>query len=174
MSSWKTPLLHFDCESCFISCIAPCHVYAKLKKRNYAKHCALYLLLWYSIQTLYSWNYHLYNKSCPSQKTDYCIQLDEQECNDFYMLVNSVPTKCVYYESMCIYDQTCIPQSEYTHFFIFTFISTTILYCFLFLLHYKLRIEIQDQKEIKDPTYCLASTCCSTCGLAQEYRELEL
>ena len=172
MSSWKTPLLHFDCESCFISCIAPCHVYAKLKKRNYAKHCSLYVLLWYSIQTLYSWNYHLYNKSCPSKKTEYCIQLDEQECNESYMLVNSVPTKCVYYESMCIYDQTCI--TNYNHFFIFTFVSTTILYCFLFLLHYKLRIEIQDQKEIKDSANCLSTTCCSTCGLAQEYRELEL
>jgi hypothetical protein len=49
------------------------------------------------------------------------------------------------------------------------------MYSFLWLLHYILRKEIQEKKEINhDSMHCLATTCCSTCGLAQEYRELDL
>ena len=33
--------------------------------------------------------------------------------------------------------------------------------------------KIQEKKEIEYESHsCLATTCCSTCGLAQEYREL--
>ncbi len=177
LTDWKTSLMYYDCESCFVSCVAPCHVYAKLKQKSYAKHCFVYALLWYTIQSLYSWNYYVYSNSCPSEKINYCIQLDENDCNDYYMMINSVPTRCVFHTdaNLCTYENSCISPSEYNHIHIFIFISTTMMYSFLWLLHYILRKEIQEKKEINhDSMHCLATTCCSTCGLAQEYRELDL
>lgn len=178
LTNWKTSLIHYDCESCFISHVAPCHVYSKLKQGSYAKNCIIYAVLWYTIQSLYSWNYYVYKNQCPSEKISYCIQLNENDCNDYYMLVNSVPTRCIFNSdsNICLYDeQSCIKQSEYNHIHLFIFTFSSIIYSCLCLLHYILRKEIQEKKEIDhDSTNCLAITCCSTCGLAQEYRELEL
>jgi hypothetical protein len=176
--NWKTPLLYCNCESCFVSHVAPCHVYAKLKQGNYAKHCAIYAILWYTIQCLYSWNYYLYSNSCPSEEIHYCLQLEELECADYYMTLNGVATKCVFHSdaNICTYDeQSCILPSEYRELDTIIFLTTSMMYTCLCLLHYSLRKEIQIKKEIEyDATCCLATTCCSTCGLAQEYRELEL
>lgn len=178
LKNWKTPLLYCDCESCFVSYIAPCHVYAKLKQRSYAKHCALYAFLLYTINILYSWNYYLYDNSCPSEEIHYCLQLEEYECEDYYMMVNSVPTKCVFHAdaNICTYDeQSCISTWEYKEIHLIIFVTSTLMYICLCLMHYTIRKEIQEKKEIEhDATCCLATTCCSTCGLAQEYRELDL
>jgi len=118
----------------------------------------------------------MYGMTCPSNKTDYCIMLDEHDCTNHYMLVNSIPTKCIFHpEEKCIYnEQSCINASEYNRFCVFIFVTTTMIYSCLWLLHYKIRIEIKEKKEITDSSDCIATTCCSTCGFAQEYRELEL
>lgn len=178
LTNWKTSLLFCDCESCFISYVAPCHVYAKLKQGTYAKHCILYCSLWLMIDSLYSWNYYIYSNSCPAYDISYCIQLGEYDCDQHYMLINSIPTKCVFHTNanLCTYDEhSCISPSEYEELHTIIFVTTTILYTCLCLLHYTLRKEIQEKKEIEhDSTCCIASTCCYTCGLAQEYREFEL
>jgi hypothetical protein len=50
---------------------------------------------------------------------------------------------------------------------------TSMIYTTIWLLHVRVRKEIQEKKEIEyDAHTCLATTCCSTCGLAQEYREI--
>jgi hypothetical protein len=130
------------------------------------------------IDIIYSFNYFLYSNSCPSEEIHYCLQLEESECADYYMMVNSVPTKCVFHidANICTYDEeSCILPAEYKEIQLIVFFTSIMLYTCLCLLHYSLRKEIQIKKEIEyDATCCLATTCCSTCGLAQEYRELEL
>ena len=41
LKTWKTPLCYCDCESCFVSYMLPCHVYAKLKQGNYTMNCSI-------------------------------------------------------------------------------------------------------------------------------------
>ena len=176
LTNWKTPLFHCDCESCFVSCIVPCHVYAKLKQRNYATHCVIYLGLWFIIHMLYSWNYYLYNNTCPSLETPFCILLNETNCNNYYTTIDNVPYECTYLPDvdLCIYDsKSCIDVSTYRKINLFVFLLTSMIYTTIWLLHVRVRKEIQEKKEIEyDAHTCLATTCCSTCGLAQEYREI--
>ncbi len=174
--SWKTTLFHWECESCFVSHCLPCHVYAKLKQRNYTIHCMVYIGLWFIVQTLYSWNYYTYSNACPEYDVSYCLQLTESECSQHYMVINSSPSKCVYHTDieLCTSDTyTCIPLSQYKSIHVFIFILLSMIYTCFGLIHYNVRRELREKKEIEDDSYsCLASTCCSTCGLAQEYREL--
>ena len=175
LKTWKTSLFHCDCESCFVSYLLPCHVYAKLKQKNYAFHCILYLSLWSMIQLLYSYHYYTYSNACPPSQTDYCILLNESTCEQYYMLVNSVPAKCIFHLDInhCTYDMySCIFPDEYSKLTIMIFLCSSMLYMFLWWLHYTVRKEIQYRNDLEDPYRCLATSCCSTCGLAQEYREI--
>ena len=175
LTNWKTSLLHYDCESCFVSHMLPCHVYAKLKQVNYAIHCMLYISLWFTIHFLYSWNYYLYTNICPSTDISYCILLNESNCNQYYMIVNSVPTRCIFHPDvqLCTMDTSCITETAYSKIELYIIIVTSMLYTCLWFMHMRVRKEIQQQKEIEYDSYtCMATTCCTTCGLAQEYREL--
>ena len=51
---------------------------------------------------------------------------------------------------------------------------TTIGYAFLTFLHYTVREQLKLKQNISGNIVedVIAVTCCSTCGLAQEYREL--
>lgn len=176
LNAWKTHLCQLDCESLFVSYALPCHVYAKLRKGSYAYHLVLYLFMWGTIQFLYSYGYYLNVNACPNYETNLCAYLDESECNQHYMKVDSTPARCIYRSSICEYDtQECIAPKHYAHMHMFIFPLTCIMYIIVYNLHFKLRKEIQEtnkiQPECKD---CLAITCCSTCGLAQAYREVEL
>lgn len=175
LKTWKTPLYHCECESCFVSYLLPCHVYAKLKQGNYTMNCILYVGLWSMIHLLYSYHYYTYNNACPSSQTDYCILLNESICENYYMIVNTVPAKCIFHSdtNLCIYnDYSCISPEVYTKINIWTFIVSTMLYTCLWWLHYTLRKEITYKNDLDDSCTCLAISCCSTCGLAQEYREI--
>jgi hypothetical protein len=174
LNSWKTHLCKFDCESLFVSYLLPCHVYAKLKKGSYAYHLVMYLCIWASIQILYSWNYYLNSNACPVYETDMCALLDESDCSKYYMKVDSGVSPCVYRTNLCTYDnQTCIPPKQYGHIQLFIFPASLLAYMLLVNLHGTLRNEIKKTQNIQhECNDCLAITCCSTCGLAQEYREV--
>jgi Cys-rich protein (TIGR01571 family) len=176
LNTWKSHLCKFDCESLFVSYALPCHVYAKLRKGSYAYHLMIYLFMWATIQFLYSYGYYLNVNACPLYKTDKCIYLNESECNQHYMKVDSAPSKCIYRYNMCEYDTyECITPTHYASLNLFLGPLTCIMYIIIYNLHFKLRKEIQETHKIpmecKD---CLAVTCCSTCGLAQAYREVEV
>lgn len=175
-NTWKTTLFDCNCESCFVSYIAPCHVYAKLRNGNYAYHCFAYASLWWFIQVLYSWMYYIETNVCPSVKVDYCIGLEESDCNQSYMLVNNIPSACSYHTDgdLCVYNTNeCITHRTYNHTQTFLFLFSFFAYVSLWLLHFRLRNQIKEQNKIQDdPMGCLAVTCCSTCGLAQAYREV--
>ena len=52
-------------------------------------------------------------------------------------------------------------------------LSTSISYFILFLLNFFLREKIKKEYNIEGEYDSCASTVCSTCGLAQEYREID-
>jgi Cys-rich protein (TIGR01571 family) len=174
LNSWKTHLCKLDCESLFVSWALPCHVYAKLRKGSYAFHLVVYLCMWMCAQLLYSCTYYLNSHACPLYETDMCVLLDESECSKHYMKVDSEVAPCVYRDTLCTYEPyECIPPKKYLHLHLFIFPSTLLVYIFLVNLHCILRKEMQATHGIqRDCTDCLAVTCCSTCGLAQEYREV--
>jgi hypothetical protein len=176
INTWSTRLLHCDSESCFVSWVAPCHVYAKLKNNNYTFHCILYLSIWITLQTLFTWHHYIYTNTCPQMKSDYCIQLDESTCSQYYTIVDSVSSACVFRKdaNICTYDTVeCIPYKESYHTMTIISMISFLFYMILTSIHYKVRKEIQEKKQIQaDSNVCCAITCCSTCGLAQEYREI--
>jgi hypothetical protein len=175
-NSWKTSLLDCDCESCFVSYVAPCHVYAKLRNGNYAYHCFVYASIWWFIQMIYSWMYYINKNVCPINKVDYCILLDENTCNQSYMVVNNIPSSCTFHKdaNICTYNTyECITHHTYNHTKLFLFMFSFMSYLSLWLLHFKLRKQIKESNKIyDDKCSCVANTCCSTCGLAQVYREV--
>ena len=174
LQTWKTHLCKFDCESLFVSWALPCHVYAKLRKGSYAFHLIIYLCMWMSTQFLYSYNYYLNSHACPMYETDSCWILNESECNTHYMRVESGVAPCVYRDTLCTYENyECISPKKYFQIHLFIIPSTLFVYLLLVNLHFKLRTEMKTTHAIQhDCTDCLAVTCCSTCGLAQEYREV--
>jgi hypothetical protein len=178
LNTWKTSLFECNCESCFVSYIAPCHVYAKLRNGNYAYHCFVYTMILGCIQILHYWLYYINKNVCPSNKVDYCINLDETTCNQSYMMVNNIPSACTFHKdaNLCTYDTyECITYHTYHHTQMFLFMFSLFTYLSLWMLHFKLRNQIKESNKIYDDHFnCLANTCCSTCGLAQEYREIIL
>ena len=175
LQTWKTHLCKCDCESLSVSYCFPCYVYAKLRKGSYACHFVVYFCIWTCTQLLYSCTYYFTANACPMYETDTCMQLDESECGDHYMKVSSGAAPCVYRTNLCTYaNYDCISPKHYVKIHLFIFTSTLFVYILLVNLHYKLRTEIKKAHAIHPECDCLTVVCCSTCALAQAYREAEL
>ena len=174
-SIWKTGLCHCHCESCFLSCVVPCHVYSKIMSSSnieYITRIIMYIVLYVSIQQLMYIQYNINISQCPSLEIENCIMADI--CEDYYMVINDLTTKCRIIDGFCVYDQyNCIEQIEYMNITKMVFLLTSLFYSILTYLHYKARYFIKTQKNIQS-SICedVCAITCSTCGLAQEYREL--
>ena len=176
---WSSNLYDCDSESCFLSCIVPCHVYSKLKiisknKNYYCSHLFVYMLLYISIQQLWYTRDYLSKHTCPQILIDNCLNAINN-CEDNYMMVNDAPTSCVIKNNFCVYnDYVCISQKQSNKTAMYLLIITSISYSCLTYLHYKARQHIKTIYQINGNMVedAIAVTCCSTCGLAQEYREL--
>lgn len=171
ITPWKTPLCAFKCESCFVSYMLPCHVYAKLKKINYVKHICCYIFIWMNIHIMYYYANYMNQYACPAIQTEYCIASDN--CINSYMIINGSPTKCLYISNICTYDtSTCIAPNIVKSSQIWIISSLGIFYTVLCYMHYTLRKEIRNEHGLHPNQDCMASSLCSTCGLAQEYTEI--
>lgn len=170
--TWKTALCHSDCESCFLSCVVPCHVYSKIMSSTpleYTTRIILYIILHTGIHQILYIAYELENNKCPANEIHNCIFADN--CSGYYMVIDNTPSACRYVDGFCVYSEyQCIKETHTTTLFIFT----SLLYVMLTYLHYAARMHIRHEKNIEssDCLDCCASTVCSSCGLAQEYREL--
>jgi Cys-rich protein (TIGR01571 family) len=176
---WATHLYTCDTESCFLSCIAPCHVYAKIKsygknKREYFIHLVVYMVMYISIQQLWYSQQYLNSHMCPSHLTDNCISITD-DCDKYYMKVDNVLSSCMIKNNICVYDShECLSSKDTKQKSTAFLVVTLIGYSFLVFLHYNIREKIKVKQTIGGNIIedVLAITCCSTCGLAQEYREL--
>ena len=175
-SHWKTNLCHYDCESCFLSYVVPCHVYSKIVSKTpleYTTHLILYGILYIFIHQLLYLQYNLKNSLCPSTEIQNCVLAKVGSCLDNYMIVNSMPSACRILDNVCIYDEyQCINQYEYYNITKFTLLLTTILYGIFLFMNYQARKYIIKTKKLVSSSDCVIVACCSNCALAQEYREL--
>jgi hypothetical protein len=170
---WSTSLCTPDAESCIVTTLLPCHVYAKLQLVHYGFHFVSYSLLVLCIRNVYSSLMYLNAYDCPPSVTDQCILLDASVCSNHYMIDNGVTTPCYYNTDLdvCIFSQTgCIRvhSSTYTWLSILMCLSYSGLFC----MNYKARQLIRTTYSIPPSHECIASTACSICGLAQAYREI--
>jgi hypothetical protein len=136
----------------------------------------MYTTLWMFMQILYSFMFALQVNICPANEVLFCFGLSELNCSQSYVRIDDEPYPCSYHSDadVCAYDtQECISGKKYNHTQTFLFMFSFITYLSMWLLHLKLRNQIKEQNKInEDPMACLATTCCTTCGLAQVYREL--
>jgi hypothetical protein len=170
---WTTSLCSADSESCIVTTLLPCHVYAKLNLVNYGIHFVSYALLVLCIRNVYSSLIYFHTYHCPSIKTDQCFLMEKEDCSRNYMVVDGVTTPCYYNTDLdvCIFSQTAcivVHSSTYTTLSILLSLS----YCGLFYMNYRARQLIRNTYSISPSHECIASTSCSICGLAQAYREI--
>jgi len=108
---------------------------------------------------------------CPSYSTDHCIGLGDA-CESYYMIVDGSTVACVYVADICTYNTVTCISSYIAHVNIGLGMFVILFFdIILWSMHYHLRKRIQTEYQVRPHYDCLASTCCSTCGLAQEYRE---
>jgi Cys-rich protein (TIGR01571 family) len=176
-AEWQTHLCKCDSESCFLSCIVPCHVYAKIRSRTkseYCVHLVLYTFLYLSLQQLwYSQNYIIDN-TCPSILANTCIAITEN-CDKSYILIDDIKYACVEDNGYCISNQmSCIEQKYSKKISLNLIIFSSICYFILTSMHYGAREYIKSKQIIETSLFedIAATICCPVCGLAQEYREL--
>lgn len=176
---WATNLYDCDTESCFLSCIVPCHVYSKIKilnknKAQYCVHLFFYLFIYLSIQQLWYSSNYLSEHTCPQYLIDNCINVIDN-CEEHYMIVDDVPSSCIIKNDYCVYDNyECISKKQSNKTALYILIFTSLCYSGITFMHYRVREHIKLIYHIKGNIVedVFAVTCCSTCGLAQEYREL--
>jgi Cys-rich protein (TIGR01571 family) len=175
---WSTHLYDCDIESCLLSCVVPCHVYAKIRsfgsKCKYCVHLIVYISLYVAIQQLWYSQRYLNSHTCPAHLIDNCITITDN-CESNYMMVDNVLSACVLKNNICLYDTIeCISHKNSNQTSLMCLTFTTISYVFLTYLHYTVREQLKLKQNISGNIVedVIAVTCCSTCGLAQEYREV--
>ena len=176
MSQWHTSLCVCDSESCFLSCIVPCHVYAKIKSTTKSLYCVYlfgYICVYLSIhQLLYSQHYIIEN-TCPLNMVSTCLVDDK--CKNTYIIIDDIKYACIEQNGFCVSNEhSCIEQPDSKHISINLLIFTSIAYFVLVFMHYSAREHIKKQQNIDESFIenIAAVVCCPNCGLAQEYREL--
>ena len=170
LTPWKSGLCKCDCESNFLSSVVPCHVYAKLSS-EYTPNLLLYLFVWFNIQFMYCYVRYVYVYKCPPTSSDQCIGLGET-CESHYMTIDGSTVSCMYIDNICVHksitciDATTVDANIGVGLFFIGFFDIILYY-----MHYQLRKRIQEKYQVQPNNDFLATTCCSTCGLAQEFRE---
>lgn len=162
LHSWS-PLCKCDSESCLVSYCLPAHVYAKGHK-GYLFYFLLYSAVILQLRAIYVEIFVQHYYACPSKEASECIGLGDT-CEQHYMVINGVTTPCLY-ENVCIHAvESCIIPSSIPYWIL------GFLYFSLFSMHYELRKRVKQDKQIQGSD-AVESICCSTCGLAQVYREI--
>ena len=173
LGKWKTSLCYCDSESCILAYLLPCHIYSKLWGKQYLFHFLSYGLLVTTIYNVYYWINYININQCPSLQTDYCLGLGEN-CSNYYMLVNGIPSKCVYHEQICTYNTlSCIEMDEYKKTKLILILLFSGSYALLYCMNYFVRRKVKRDNDIEEGNDICESTICSLCGLAQEYREYD-
>jgi len=110
---------------------------------------------------------------CPSLKTDYCFGLGEN-CSQYYMVVNGKPSICMFDNfNICVHSEGhCF--TNYSKLNMVLSLVGSSCYIILIMLHYCLREKVKKDYNIEGEYDICAVTLCSSCGLAQQYRELEV
>lgn len=168
---WATSLFICDPESCILSHVLPCHIYAKIYRDCYLFHFIYYGIFSVSLYNVYYWINYINKNRCPDLETGYCIGLDN--CSQYYMMVNGIPSKCIFDNNICIHSKRdCF--TNYNKLNMWLSLLGSASYIILSMLHYFLREKVKRDYNLEGNYDACAVTIFSPCGLAQEYRELEI
>jgi hypothetical protein len=172
MTQWKTGLFECNSESCLVTWLLPCHVYAKLNLTHYGCNFILYGLFVLGIRNLYAWMMYLNQNTCPSNHVTQCWGLNEH-CGNSYMNIDNRHYQCVYRPdfSTCTYD-TINCFHDISPLYVGGMICLGMIYIGIFFLNYVARKNIKELKEIDTSDNICVHTICSPCSLAQAYREI--
>jgi Cys-rich protein (TIGR01571 family) len=170
---WATSLCHCDPESCILAHILPCHIYAKIYKDCYLFYFIYYGIFSISLYNVYYWLDYINKNRCPNLETEYCIGLGEN-CSQYYMLVNGIPSKCIFDDfNICVHsERDCF--INYTKINMWLSLLGSACYFILLILHSFSREKVKKDYNLESNYDVCAVTICSPCGLAQNYRELHL
>jgi len=146
-----------------VSYCLPAHVYAKGHK-GYFFYFLLYSVALLQLRAIYVEIAIQQYYKCPAKEANQCIGLGDT-CEQHYMVVNGVTTPCLY-QDICIHaSESCMIPSSVPYWVL------GFLYVALFSMHYELRQRVKQEKQLQGSD-AIESSCCSTCGLAQVYREI--
>lgn len=176
---WATSLFYCHPESCILAHILPCHIYAKIYDEPETNSCYLFNFLYYgifglAIYNVYYWLDYINKNRCPSLETEYCFGLKEN-CSQYYMVVNGIPSKCIYNDSICVHSENdCF--INYNRMNLYLSMLGSFSYFVLIILKFSLRDRVKKDYNIEGNFIkdACAITLFSSCGLAQELREVEM
>jgi Cys-rich protein (TIGR01571 family) len=170
---WATSLYNCYPESCILAHILPCHIYAKIYRDCYLFNFIYYGIFSVSLYNVYYWLDYINKNRCPDLETDYCIGLGVN-CSQYYMLVNGIPSKCILNEyNICVHsERDCF--TNYNKLNMWLSLLGSFSYFILLILHFFLREKVKKDYNLEGNYDACAVTLCSQCGLAQNYRELEI
>ena len=179
-STWRTALCCPHLESCFVSFVVPCHTIAKISNsvhNNYNTIFITYALFWACNNYAHYVQYYINKNTCPDTSTTWCVDYKEDTCEDYYTTIDSVNVPCLWNEDygVCLSSSIeCKSSRHFETFRAYMYVLETLTFFGLFASHFIVRSHLRKKKKYKPSclTDIIATTCCNTCGLAQEYREL--
>ena len=137
----------------------------------------MYALFWASNNYAHYVQYYINKNTCPDTPTTWCVDYKEDTCEDYYTTIDSVNVPCLWNEDtdICLSSSTeCKSAKHFNTYRTYMYFLETLTFLGLLICHFNARYQIRRKKRIRSQclTDIAAVTCCTTCGLAQEYREL--
>ena len=178
-------LFTIDLESCFLSYYAPCHVVGKLSQKigfGYPSLFCLYAFFFFAFNYSYYVFAYAVTPVCNSNHfSDWCFLIyDKSDCKKTYTIISNEKLLCNYdseYHMCYASNQECINQHDSK--------ITWGAWCFLEVVsisilsitHVYIRRKLKKTQRLPQEPICkdiLYSFYCSTCSLAQQYRNLDM
>lgn len=178
-------LFTIDLESCFLSYYAPCHVMGKLSQKigfGYPSLFCLYAFFFFAFNYSYYVFVYAVTPVCNSNHfSDWCFLIyDKSKCKKTYTIISNEKLLCNYdseYHMCYASNQECITQHDSK--------ITWGAWCFLEVVsisilsitHVYIRRKLKKTQRLPQEPICkdiLYSFYCSTCSLAQQYRNLDM
>ena len=178
-------LFTIDVESCFLSYYAPCHVVGKISHKigfGYPSLFCLYAFFFF----VFNYSYYVFayaiSPICNNNHySNWCFLIyDKSQCKKTYTIINNEKLLCNYdseYHMCYASNQECITQHDSK--------ITWSAWCFLEVVsisilsitHVYIRRKLKKTQRLSQEPICkdiLYSFYCSTCSLAQQYRNLDM
>ena len=181
--TWDS-LFTIDLESCFLSYYAPCHVVGKLSHKigiGYPSLFCLYAFFFLVFNyTYYVFAYAITPVCNSNHYSDWCFLIyDKSQCKKTYTVINNDNYLCNYdteYHMCYATNQDCITEHDSK--------LTWGAWCFLEVIsisilsitHVYIRRKLKTKQHIPQEHVCkdiAYSFYCSTCSLAQQYRNVD-
>ena len=177
-------LFTIDLESCFLSYYSPCHVVGKISNKigiGYPSLFCLYAFFFF----VFNYSYYVFAYAitpvCNSDHySEWCFLIyDKSQCKKTYTVINNENYLCNYnseYHMCYASNQDCVSESDSKITWAAWCFLEVVSISFLSITHVYIRRTLKKKQRIPQEHVCkdiLYSFYCSTCSLAQQYRNLD-